>query len=242
MIKVVLLGAPGSGKGTQARRLAGRYGIPQVSTGDLLREAVAAGTDPGRQAKAAMDAGELVSDDIVLGFIRERLAREGQRGFVLDGFPRNETQAEALARLLDMLEQPLDAAILMNVDFDALMRRLVGRRTCRVCGRLYNVYFNPPQQPWVCDACGGRLEQRSDDNEQTIRHRLEVYEASTRPLIAYYETRDLLQIVDAEGDIDDVCERLVSAVEHARKERANSGAAEAPPDVLEQDSDSEQGG
>ncbi|MGH8495945.1 MAG: adenylate kinase [Gammaproteobacteria bacterium] len=217
-MRVVLLGAPGSGKGTQAQKLVARYGAAKISTGDLLREAVAAGSDLGKRAKSAMDAGELVSDEIVLGMIRERLEESGDSGFVLDGFPRNESQAEALEALLESLSRPLDCAVLMDIDSDVLMRRLSGRRTCVECGRVYNVYFSPPKQPGICDRCGGRLEQRSDDNEETIRNRLEVYASSTRPLIGFYKARDLLQIVDAEGEIDEVFERLVSALEHARKE------------------------
>lgn len=221
-MRVVLLGAPGSGKGTQAHKLVARFGVPQVSTGDLLREAVASGSALGGKAKAAMDAGELVSDDVVLGMIRERLDRPGTAGFILDGFPRNETQAEALEELLESLGQPLDSAVLMEVDFDVLMQRLTGRRTCSGCGHVYNVYFSPPPQTGVCDRCGSHLEQRSDDNEETIRNRLEVYESRTRPLIGYYEKRDLLQIVDAEGDIEEVFARLISALEHTRKERGRS--------------------
>ncbi|MGD8481912.1 MAG: nucleoside monophosphate kinase, partial [Gammaproteobacteria bacterium] len=141
-MRIILLGAPGSGKGTQAQKLVEQFNIPQVSTGDLLREAVAAGTDLGKQAKAAMDAGELVSDDIVLGMIRERLAKpDADNGFILDGFPRNLAQAQSLDGLLEELGAPLDAAVLMDVDFDVLLKRLTGRRTCAGCGRVYNVYF-----------------------------------------------------------------------------------------------------
>ncbi|MBA3563932.1 MAG: adenylate kinase [Gammaproteobacteria bacterium] len=216
-MRVVLLGAPGSGKGTQAQKLVARYGMPQISTGDLLREAVSEGSVLGKKASMAMDAGELVADEIVLGMIRERLDRQDPAGFVLDGFPRNETQAGALEGLLETIGQPLDCAVLMDVDFEILMQRLTGRRSCPQCGRVYNVYFSPPQQTDVCDHCGGRLEQRTDDNEATIRNRLEVYESRTRPLIGFYARRDLLQIVDAEGDIDEVFERLISALEHLRK-------------------------
>lgn len=217
MMRVVLLGAPGSGKGTQAQKLVARYDVPQISTGDLLREAVASGSALGKKARTAMDAGELVSDDIVLGMIRESLDRPDQAGFVLDGFPRNETQAASLEELLESIGQPLDCAVQMDVAFDVLMQRLTGRRSCSGCGRVYNVFLSPAQQADVCDQCGDRLEQRSDDNETIIRNRLEVYESRTRPLIGFYAERDLLQIVDAEGGIDEVFERLVSAIEHARK-------------------------
>ena len=164
-LRVVLLGAPGSGKGTQAKMLVQKYGIPQISTGDLLREAVGAGTPLGLQAKAAMDAGQLVSDDVVLGIIRERIrSPDTARGFVLDGFPRNLAQASALDNLLAEAGQPVDVAVHLNVDFDILMQRLTGRRTCSSCGRVYNVYTTPPKLEGRCDVCGGALRSRADDN------------------------------------------------------------------------------
>jgi adenylate kinase len=212
-MRIILLGAPGSGKGTQAQKLVDQFNIPQVSTGDLLREAVSSGTDLGKRAKTAMDAGELVSDDIVLGMIRERLARpDADNGFILDGFPRNISQAQSLDGLLEELGAPLDSAVLMDVDFDVLLKRLTGRRTCSKCGRVFNVYFFPPQQEGVCDACGGELLQRADDNEETISQRLRVYEAQTAPLVSFYESRDKLKVVPAEGEIDAVYERLVAAL------------------------------
>lgn len=212
-MRIILLGAPGSGKGTQAKKLVDRFGVPQVSTGDLLREAVAAGSELGRQAKAAMDAGELVTDEIVLGIIRERLARpDAVPGFILDGFPRNIAQAEALDDVLAGLDAPLDSAVLLDVDFDILLKRLTGRRTCTGCGRVFNIYFFPPAAEGVCDACNGRLEQRADDNEETISQRLKVFESQTAPLVSFYEERDKLKVVDAQGEIDDVFERLVGIV------------------------------
>ena len=212
-MRIILLGAPGSGKGTQAQKMVQQFDIPQISTGDLLREAVAAGTELGKRAKTAMDAGELVSDEIVLGMIRERLARpDAGNGFILDGFPRNISQAQALDGLLEELGAPLDAAVLMDVDFDILLKRLTGRRTCGECGRVFNVYFVPPAKQGVCNACGGELRQRADDNEETISQRLRVYEAQTAPLVEFYESRDKLKVVPAEGDIDAVYERLVSAL------------------------------
>jgi adenylate kinase len=212
-MRIILLGAPGSGKGTQAQKLVDQFDIPQVSTGDLLREAVSSGTDLGKRAKTAMDAGELVSDDIVLGMIRERLARpDADNGFILDGFPRNISQAQSLDGLLEELGAPLDSAVLMDVDFDVLLKRLTGRRTCSKCGRVFNVYFFPPKQEAVCDACGGELLQRADDNEETISQRLKVYEAQTAPLVSFYESRDKLKVVPAEGEIDAVYERLVAAL------------------------------
>ena len=187
-MRIVLLGAPGSGKGTQAKKLVAEFGFPQVSTGDLLRDAVARGTDYGLKAKAAMDAGQLVSDEIVLGIIRDRLGQpDAAGGFILDGFTRNRPQAEALEPLLAELGQPLDAAVLMDVDLDILMKRLTGRRTCAGCGRVYNIHFLPPSKEGVCDACGGELVQRSDDKEETISRRLQVYQSETEPLVQYYE-------------------------------------------------------
>ncbi|MGB5590984.1 MAG: adenylate kinase [Gammaproteobacteria bacterium] len=212
-MRIILLGAPGSGKGTQAQRLTKGHGIPQVSTGDLLREAVAQGTELGKKAKIAMDAGELVSDDIVLGMIRERLARpDAESGFILDGFPRNLAQAEALDGVLEDLGAPLDAAVLMDVDFDVLLKRLTGRRTCGSCGKVYNVYFFAPKNDGVCDACGGELIQRADDNEETITQRLKVYESQTTPLVSFYEERGKLKVVPAEGEIDEVFQRLEAAL------------------------------
>ncbi len=175
-MRIVFLGAPGSGKGTQAHRLVAERGMVQISTGDLLRAAVSAGTELGQRAKAAMDAGELVSDEIVLGMIQNRL-RQGDMpaGFILDGFPRNLAQAEALALLLEEESLPLDAAVLLEVDFDVLMKRLTGRRTCSKTGKLLNVYFSPQSELDAARADGGELIQRADDNEETIGKRLDVY-------------------------------------------------------------------
>jgi adenylate kinase len=212
-MRIILLGAPGSGKGTQAQRLSGRFGIPQVSTGDLLRAAVKAGTELGQRAKAAMDAGELVSDDIVLGMIRERLRQpDAAPGFILDGFPRNLAQAEALDGLLEQIDAPLDAVVLLDVDFDVLLKRITGRRTCGGCGKVYNVYYLPPGQEGVCDECGGELIQRADDNEETVTNRLKVYESQTAPLIAFYEDRGKLEVVGATGGIDNVLAQLEDAL------------------------------
>jgi len=212
-MRIVMLGAPGSGKGTQAKRLQAEHGWPQVSTGDLLRQAVADGTELGRRAKAAMDAGELVNDEIVLGMIKERLAKpDAGRGFVLDGYPRNRSQAEDLERVLGELGLALDAAVLMNVDFDILMKRLTGRRTCSKTGKLLNIYFSPQEELDECIKAGGELVQRDDDNEETIKNRLDVYKKQTAPLIEYYEQRGLLKRIDAEGAMDEVYGRLTSAL------------------------------
>jgi adenylate kinase len=212
-MRIVLLGAPGSGKGTQAKKLVAEYGFPQISTGDLLRDAVARGTEYGVKAKAAMEAGQLVSDEIVLGIIRERLGQsDAARGFILDGFPRNRAQAEALEPLLEELGQPLDAAVLMDVELEILMKRLTGRRTCSGCGRVFNVYFLPPGNEGVCDGCGAELVQRSDDKEETIGRRLEVYQSETQPLVHYYDSLGKLKVVDAQGDVEEIYRRLVGTV------------------------------
>ncbi|HEU4619190.1 MAG TPA: adenylate kinase [Gammaproteobacteria bacterium] len=213
-MRIVMLGAPGSGKGTQAKRLEADYGLLQISTGDLLRSAVAAGTELGLKAKAAMDAGELVSDDIVLGLIEERVASpKAARGFVLDGYPRNRAQARDLETVLRGLGRELDRAVLMDVDFDILMKRLTGRRTCSATGKLLNIYFSPKEELEACEKAGGTLVQRADDNEETIRNRLQVYERETAPLIDYYAGRGLLMRVDAKGAVDVVYARLKSALE-----------------------------
>jgi adenylate kinase len=212
-MRIVLLGAPGAGKGTQAKKLVEAYGIPQVSTGDILREAVAQGTALGKEAKAYMDRGELVPDTVVLGLVKERLVQpDCQRGFILDGFPRNTAQAEALDGLLKELQMPLQAAISVEVPFEDLMKRLTGRRTCRGCGQMYNIYFSPPQKEGVCDKCGGELYQRDDDREETIRRRLEVYEAKTAPLIQYYEGKGILKRIQGTGSIEEIFQRLTAAL------------------------------
>jgi adenylate kinase len=213
-MRIVLIGAPGGGKGTQAKMLIEKYGIPQVSTGDLLREAVAAGSPLGMRAKAAMDAGQLVSDDIVLGMIQERLGKaDAQKGFILDGFPRNIPQAEALDKMLSKMNKPLQTAMLIDVDFDVLMQRLTGRRTCQSCGQMYNVYTNPPRVEGVCDKCGGTVVQRSDDNEATISNRLKVYEAQTAPLVDYYRKQGKLRTVQGIGEIKDIFKSITQILD-----------------------------
>ena len=212
-MRIVMLGAPGSGKGTQAQHMQQDHGFPQVSTGDLLRRAVADKTPLGVQAKAVMDAGNLVSDDIVLGIIKERLAKpDARQGFILDGYPRNRAQADSLESVLAELGVQLDAAVLMDVEFDVLMKRLTGRRTCSTTGQVLNVYFSPPEELEACRKAGGELLQRDDDNEKTIRNRLEVYERQTAPLIEYYRERGLLKTVAATGEVDAVYARLLRAV------------------------------
>ena len=212
-MRIVLLGAPGSGKGTQAKRLEADRGIPQISTGDMLREAVAAGTRFGAKAKETMAAGQLVSDDIVLGILSERLTRpDAADGFILDGFPRTRKQAADLEELLDELGAPLDAAVLLDVDFDNLTKRLTGRRTCSKTGKLLNIYFSPQEEIDECLKAGGELIQREDDNEETIRSRIDVYRQQTEPVIDYYQERGKLRTIDAEGEVDAIYERLRQAL------------------------------
>jgi len=212
-MRIVMLGAPGSGKGTQAQRMQKDHGLLQISTGDLLRRAVAEKTPLGLKAKAAMDAGNLVSDDIVLGMIKERIAQpDAKRGFILDGFPRNLAQADALEGVLKEVGVKLDGAVLMDVDFDILMKRLTGRRTCSKTGAVLNIYFSSPAELEACTKAGGELVQRADDNEATIRNRLEVYQKQTAPLVEYYKKRGMLKTVAATGEVDDVYSRLKKAV------------------------------
>ncbi|MEW5745451.1 MAG: adenylate kinase [Nitrospirota bacterium] len=212
-MRIVLLGAPGAGKGTQAKKLIEKYPMPQISTGDLLRAAVAAGTPLGKEAKSYMDKGELVPDSVVLGMVEERLKQDDcKKGYILDGFPRNTKQAEALDKMLASLNMPLNAALSVDVPFDDLMKRLTGRRTCKACGQMYNVYFNPPKKEGVCDKCGGELFQRDDDREETIKKRLEVYNSQTAPLIDYYGKKSILKSVSGTGSIDDIFGKVCSAL------------------------------
>ncbi|MEJ2256733.1 MAG: adenylate kinase [Woeseiaceae bacterium] len=212
-MRIVLLGAPGSGKGTQAKKLMADRNIPQVSTGDMLREAVAEGTRFGLKAKSIMESGALVPDEVVLGIISERISRsDAEEGFILDGFPRTTQQALDLEDLLDQMGTPLDRAVLMDVDFDILLKRLTGRRTCSKTGKLLNIYFSPQEEIDECTAAGGELIQREDDNEETIANRLAVYRENTEPLIDFYRNRGKLATVDAEGPIDEVYERLKAAL------------------------------
>lgn len=214
-MRIVLVGAPGAGKGTQAKKLVEKYGVPHISTGDLLRAAVRDGTALGLEAKAAMDSGRLVDDAIVLGMIRERLAQpDAARGFILDGYPRNTAQADALGDVLAGIGQPLEAVVLMDVERDLLFKRLTGRRSCRQCGRIFNIYFSPPGTPPTCTTCNDapELEHRKDDHEDVIGSRLDTYEKQTAPLVEYYEQRGLLRHVDAEGDVDAVFARLEAVV------------------------------
>ena len=212
-MRIVLLGAPGSGKGTQAKMLMAEKSIPQISTGDMLRGAAASGTRLGLKAKSLMDAGNLVPDEVVLGIISERLAQpDAQDGFILDGFPRTTQQALDLKDLLEQMGTPLDAAVLMDVDFDVLMKRLTGRRTCSLTGKLLNIYFSSQEELDECTNAGGELIQREDDNEETISNRLEVYCENTEPVIEYYRECGKLLTVDADGPIDEIFQRMSEAL------------------------------
>jgi adenylate kinase len=227
-MRIVLLGAPGSGKGTQAKLLVEKYKLPQISTGDMLREAVAEATLLGRQAKVSMDAGQLVSDEIVLAIIQERVTRpDARKGFILDGFPRNLQQAEALDQLLTSLGRPLNLSLLVAVDVDALIQRLVGRRTCLSCGQMYNIYYAPPHIEGRCDECGGRLRHRADDNEETIGNRLRVFETHTLPVVEYYKEQGTLRTIQGVGEISDIFKAVTKVVEDVKSNLKNETRTDA---------------
>jgi len=208
-MRLVLLGAPGAGKGTQAKKLIDKFGIPQISTGDILRKNVADGTPLGKEAKVIMDSGGLVSDKIVLGLIEDRLKQSDcKKGFILDGFPRNTAQAQSLDGILKNLGMPIDSALSVDVPKDDLMKRLTGRRTCKGCQQMYNVYFSAPKKDGTCDKCGGALFQRDDDKEETIKKRLDVYDAQTAPLFDYYGKKGILKSVMGVGSIDEIFSKV----------------------------------
>lgn len=212
-MRIVLLGAPGAGKGTQAKKLIDKYAIPQISTGDILRKAVADGTPLGKEAKSFMDKGELVPDTVVIGLIQERLKQDDtKKGYILDGFPRNTVQAETLDKMLKELGMPLDSALSVDVPKDDLMKRLTGRRTCKKCQQMYNIYFSQSKKEGVCDKCGGELFQRDDDKEATIKKRLDVYEAQTAPLIDYYKNKGMLKSISGTGSIDEIFSKVCDAL------------------------------
>jgi adenylate kinase len=213
--RLVLLGRQGAGKGTQCVRLSRHYVVPHISTGDMLRSAVKEGTDFGLKAKAVMDRGELVSDDIMGGVVRERLDSDDTRGrgYILDGFPRTVPQAELLHEIT--IDDPLDLVIDLVVPTEVVLERLAARRVCSDCGANYSV-DSPPKYPWVCDNCGGDVVQRADDTPEAIQQRLDLYERETAPLIAWYADRKLLAEVDGLGSADDVTARLVAAIDERR--------------------------
>ena len=208
-MNLILLGPPGAGKGTQAKMMIDAYGIPQISTGDMLRAAVKNQTPLGLEAKKAMDAGALVSDEVVIGLVRERLSEDDcKNGFMLDGFPRTVPQAEELTKVLDGMGKQIDHVVSIEVPNQELMGRLTGRRTCKACGQGYHVMFDPPMAEGVCDKCGGELFQRDDDNEETVGNRLKVYEAQTAPLIEYYQGKGTLRPINGVGTIPEILERV----------------------------------
>lgn len=214
-MNLILLGAPGAGKGTQGALLADRTGLTRLSTGDLLRDAVRRGTDLGRKAQGFMEAGELVPDDVILGLVREVLETT-DTGVIFDGFPRTRVQAEALEGILQDTGRSLDAVLVLQVDDEVLVRRISGRRSCPDCGRVYNIYSDPPATEDVCDACGATLVHRPDDQEATVRRRLQVYAAQTEPLIAFYEASETPVLrVDGDGGLDDVAAAIDQALEPA---------------------------
>ena len=213
-MKIILLGPPGAGKGTQAAMLMDRYNIPQISTGDMLRAAVADKSPMGTKAKEYMDAGDLVPDEVVIGIVRERLqADDCLKGFILDGFPRTQQQADALKQVLVELNKQLDAVISLQVEIEALVARLTGRRACVECGKGFHLQYDPPASDGSCLACGGRLIQRDDDCEETIRNRMQVYHQLTAPLEDYYSSEGVLTIVDGMGEISSVQEAIVTVLE-----------------------------
>jgi len=212
-VRLVLVGPPGAGKGTQAQFIASHFAVPKISTGDIFRTNVSDGTDLGLEARKYMDAGDLVPDEVTIGMVKERLSHDDtSEGFLLDGFPRTVQQAVVLDDMLATRDVGLDVVLELVVDDEEVVRRLSGRRTCRRCGHVWHLDFDPPATEGICDRCGGELFQRDDDSELTIRHRLEVYADQTSPLIGYYGDRGLLSGVDATGPVEDVTERAINAL------------------------------
>ncbi|RTZ91118.1 MAG: adenylate kinase [Deltaproteobacteria bacterium] len=212
-MKLILLGPPGAGKGTQAVRLVKHFGIPQISTGDILRKAVKDGTELGTLAKRYMDRGDLVPDEVVIGIIRDRLMEpDCEKGYILDGFPRTIAQAEALDEMLDKMGVRIDHVINISVGDEEIIKRLTGRRTCPNCGAGYHILFDPPKEDGICDKCGGKLIQRDDDKEETIRARLKVYRQQTEPLIKYYEEKQLIRNIPGEGNMDEIFGEILRAL------------------------------
>ncbi len=212
-MNLIMLGPPGAGKGTQAKMLVDKLGIPQISTGDMLRAAVAEGTELGKKAKEYMDKGQLVPDEVVIGIVKERLAKpDCEKGFILDGFPRTVPQAEALDGILEEMGRKIDYVINIVVPDEEILKRLTGRRTCKKCGAMYHVVYNPPKKEGVCDKCGGELYQRDDDKEETIKNRLKVYADQTAPLVEYYRGKGVLVDIDGTKGIDDIFQDILKAI------------------------------
>jgi adenylate kinase len=212
-VRLVLVGPPGAGKGTQAQFISSHLSIPKISTGDIFRGNVSQGTALGRRAQAYMERGDLVPDEVTIAMVSDRLADDDTAaGFLLDGFPRNVPQAETLKKMMLAWDTRLDVVLELVVDDDEVVRRLSGRRTCRRCGRVWHATFDPPARPDICDDCGGELFQRDDDREDTIRHRLEVYQQQTSPLISFYADEGILLGLDATGPVDEITERALSAL------------------------------
>ena len=228
-MRIIFLGPPGAGKGTQARELAREWSVPQIATGDMLRDQMAAGTPLGREAKQFYDRGELVPDDVILRMIRERLTEpDAAQGFIFDGFPRNLAQAEALERLLKDIGQAIDGVLYFEVSEPELLRRLTGRRVCRRCGETFHVVSRPPKRADVCDGCGGELYQRKDDTEETVRNRLSVYASQTAPLLQYYRDRGLVSTIKGEGTFEAIRDDLRRATETAVRRDVGKRAQGAP--------------
>jgi adenylate kinase len=212
-MNIILLGPPGAGKGTQAKRMIERYGIPQISTGDMLRAALKEGTPLGLEAKKFMDQGQLVPDSVVIGLVKERIQKDDcKKGYMLDGFPRNVSQAEALDKMLSELTQKVDDVISIEVPSSELIGRLTGRRTCRNCGSGFHVMFDPPKKDGVCDKCSGELYQRDDDNETTVKSRLDVYDKQTKPLIDYYLKQTKLRAIPGVGAMEEIFGRITAVL------------------------------
>jgi adenylate kinase len=212
-MRLVLVGPPGAGKGTQAEFVAEHFSIPKISTGDIFRANVSGGTELGRTAKKYMDAGDLVPDEVTNAMVRDRLAQpDAVDGFLLDGFPRNVQQAGELDGILDEIGSSLSVVLDLDVDPDEVVRRLSGRRTCKACGHVWHLEYDPPPQPDICGRCGGALYQRDDDRPETVRHRLEVYASQTAPLVQFYDDRRQLVAIDALGPVEDVTERAIAAL------------------------------
>jgi adenylate kinase len=214
-MRLILLGGPGAGKGTQAKKLVDKYNIPQISTGDILRGAVKNNTELGQKAKSFMDAGELVPDNVIIGIVKDRIQEDDcEKGFIFDGFPRTTAQAETLDTMLDELDIKLDAAINFKVSDEVIVTRMSGRRTCAQCQAVFNVKFNPPKQEGVCDKCSGELTQRDDEKEEVVRNRLKVYEDQTAPLIDFYNNKGLLKDVNGEQEINTIFEEVTNLLDN----------------------------